>query len=67
MVVVGDVDTQEVHVDGVLLPDPVQQHGHLGVVVDSDGEVRVLHDGNLNAEMKDRVRGAAMWRRARSH
>lgn len=36
--------------DRMLLPHPVQQHHHLDAVVDGDGDVRVLHDGDAHPE-----------------
>lgn len=49
-VVVGNVEPQEVDVDGMFPPHPVEQHHHLDAVVYGDGDVGVLHDGDPHAE-----------------
>ncbi len=55
LVVIGDVDTKEVDTDWVFLPHTVQHHHHLDVVVNDDGNVRVLHNGNPHTETQKHV------------
>lgn len=59
LVVAGDINAQEVDIDGVFLPHAVKQHHHLDAVVYGDGHVHLLDDGNTHTETQgDRVSGS---------
>lgn len=55
VVVVGDVDAEEVHIDWVFLPYAVQQHYHPDVTIYDDGHLRVLHDGNPHTTIRNMI------------
>lgn len=64
LVVAGDINAEEVDVDGVFLPHAVQQHRHLDAVVHGDGDLLLLDDGDPHTETQE-VDVSAAWRQVR--
>lgn len=56
LVVVVHVNAEEVNTDRMLLPHAVKQHHHSDVIIYDDGNVRILHNGDLHPETQKRVR-----------
>lgn len=55
LVVVGNVNAQEVNIDGMFLPHAVKQHHHLDVVVYCDVDVGVPHNGHAHPERETSI------------
>lgn len=56
LVVVVHVDAEEVDTDRMFLPHAVKQHHHSDVIIYYDGNVRILHNGDLHPETQKHVR-----------